>query len=496
MPEVKQDRFGTFGLWLSAVLLSLTGFAYVFSLAIGYWIVCRFGRIPAWLIVSNMFESPSVLPFSDIMLLVLSVLAALIFAAAIGSLYMIGCRRLRIRYGSIAPFGFAVFAFSLIVYASSGAFDMLDGWFSIRHEIACRSVKSDYFRRNFHPVDPRSVTFSAKKMNLVVIISESLEERFAEGALEGENLLPELVKWRQGCFHADSQCQIAGASFTSAALTSFFYGIPRVRLDGSVMLQDTGMYPKFSVPSIWDVFLTNGYACAYVQGGTFEFGSKGRLFPQSGDFRKLGFDDLKDDPEYQSEPDKNYFGVNDEVMFKYLKRETIRLAEGGKPFVLFGLTMNPHCPNGWCSAFAPRGKHGLLAESILAQDRMISEYVRWLEGLECSSDTVVVVLGDHFYWARNFAGTTPRRVFNAVRVPGADVSPFKRPRRFAAIDWAPTFIELAGGVLPDEGRFGMGVSLLRDTKSLLEDIEESKFDDEMQSSLSDYWDIVLKRQWR
>lgn len=80
-----------------------------------------------------------------------------------------------------------------------------------------------------------------------------------------------------------------------------------------------------------------------------------------------------------------------------------------------------------------------------------------------------------------------------MRVPGATESPFVRPRRFATFDWAPTFVELVGGRLPGDGRFGMGVSLLRDTKSLLEAVPESEFDDRLQSSHSDYWDVVFSK---
>lgn len=478
---------------LLAVPLFLLGFSYAFSLSVGGWIVCRFGRIPFWLIVANAFESPAVLPVRDILILGSALPLSIGVGLSLAVAFVALCRRCGARYGKLAALAVALAMYAAMAYAAHEAYDLLDGWFAIRNEIACRRVKSDYFARNFKRVSPADVTYGDRRMNLVVILSESLEEGFAEGALGGENLLPGLVEWRKGGFRADTQCQIAGASFTSAVLTSLFYGIPRVRLDGSVALQDTERYPRFSIPSIWDVFLAHGYACAYVQGGTFEFGSKGRLFPETGDFRKLGFSDLCNDPAYLAEPEKNYFGVNDNVMFRYLKRESVRLMNGGKPFVLVGLTLDPHCPDGWCSAFVPRGNRGKLAESILAQDRMICDYLDWLEKKSCASNTVVVVLGDHYYWGREFRGDTPRRVFNAVRMPGTKDSPFKRPRRFSAIDWAPTLIELTGGVVPEEGRFGMGVSLLRETPTLLESSEVSRFDNEMQMSLSDYWDIVLRK---
>ena len=479
--------------YLFGAVFFFAGFSQALSLAAGFWIVRRYGPIPAWVIVSNMFESPSVLPSGDILLLGGSVFAALLYGTLVAGVYTMLCRRLGSRNGSFACVAFTVLMALVMSLGSAGAFNRLDGWFSIRHEIACRRVKSDYFAKNFHRVEPASVVFGEHRRNLLVIVSESLEERFAEGALGGENLLPELTEWRRDCFHADTQCQVAGASFTAAALTSMFYGVPRLRLDGSVLRQDSVWYPRFSIPSIWDVFLSHGYAGAYVHGGKWEFASTGRLFPEHGDLRLLGFDDMCDDPDYLVEPEKETYGINDEVMFKYLKRETERLLEGEKPFVLFCSTINPHCPAGWCSAFVPRGNRGILAESILAQDRMIREFLRWFELQPRAEDTVIVVVGDHFYWGKNFSGRTPRRVFNAVRVPGATESPFVRPRRFATFDWAPTFVELVGGRLPGDGRFGMGVSLLRDTKSLLEAVPEVEFDDLLQSSHADYWDLVLRQ---
>lgn len=481
------------GRWGGCFLLFTVGFAYVLPLAVGFWIVHRYGRIPFWMIVSNMFESPSALPVRDLLLLSCAVLSALVTGSLVAVSGLVLARILTRRFGLTVTACVAVLAAAVLASCGLRVFDKLDQWFAIRHEIACRRVKSDYFAKNFHRVDPASVIFGERRRNLLVIVSESLEERFVEGAVAGENLLSGLVEWRNGGFHADQQCQIAGASFTAAALTSIFYGIPRLRLDGSILFQDSRHYPRFSVPSIWDVFLSHGYAGAYVHGGKWEFASTGRLFPESGDLRLLGFDDMCDDPDYLAEPVKEQYGVNDEVMFKYLKRETERLLDGEKPFALVCSTINPHCPEGWCSAFAPRGNRGILAESILAQDRMICDFLRWFESQPRAKDTVIVVVGDHFYWGRTFYGQTPRRVFNAVRVPGATESPFVRSRRFATFDWAPTLIELAGGRLPGDGRFGMGVSLLRDTKTLLEDIFEADFDDQMQSSLSDYWDLVLEK---
>lgn len=43
-----------------------------------------------------------------------------------------------------------------------------------------------------------------------------------------------------------------------------------------------------------------------------------------------------------------------------------------------------------------------------------------------------------------------------------------RDRSFATSDWAPTLVELSGGVLPAEGAFGLGRSQLRENQLVRE----------------------------
>lgn len=465
------------------------------SLLVGTWVCMRYGGISIWLILTHMHESPTVLPLKDFLLLLGAVVSSVVVGALVASACHVLARTIpggKGRSGLRQLFVYLLF-YSAFFYCFNGVWGVLDSWFAISYEIECRSRKSDFFKTNFVSVDPASVTFSMRGKNLLIIVSESLEEGFSNGMVGNgeENLLPSLVDWRRSAFHASIQRQVSGANYTSAALTALMYGIPRQLLDGSVRLQDHENYPRFCCTSIWDVFLANGYQCEYIQGGNFKFGSKGRLFPENGALKLIGFDDLKNDSDYLKEPDKHTYGVNDEVMFKHLKEEVLSLQSGDAPFVLMALTMNTHCPDGWRSSFKAPRHSNKLAAVILDQDAMIADFLKWFESLPCAKDTVVVVLGDHLYWGGEWLPESERTVFNAVKIPWMGKSPFKENRIFATFDWAPTFIELAGGIVPGDGSFGLGKSLLRDTPTVLEKNDLEYYESEIRASHADYWRMVL-----
>ena len=473
---------------MAAAIIFLLVFSSAIAWSAGAWVVERFGQIKFWIILEHITESPRVLPVSDLWLLIGLIAFSLALAALISAAFVVLKKTVLARYGRMASCVVSAVFVSAMIYESYGVFEQLDGWFSIRFEINCRRVRSAYFAKNLHCVEPTCVTFRSARRNLIVIVSESLEEGFTEGVLCGENLLPELTEWRNGALHFNCQVMVDGASFTSAALTSMMYGIPRHQLNADKNLMS---YPKYSVPSIWDVFLANGYNCMFVHGGDFEFGSIGRLLPEHEHFKRIGYDDLKNEPDFLRERNPPRFGINDEVLFTRLKIETERLARADKPFALMTITTNSHGPEGWRSAFAEPSGRGILADSILTQDRLISGYIKWLKAKGYDQNTVIVVLGDHHYWGREWRGKSARRVFNAVEVPKSASLPTLRNRPFATFDWAPTFIELAGGELPGEGRFGMGVSLLRETTTLMETVAVEDFNREMQSSLTDYRKLVF-----
>lgn len=459
------------------------------SFLVGSWIVWRFGEVSVWLIMMHADESPSVLPTADIVLLAGIIVLSVLVGGAVSFFCGLCMRNLNRRFGWIASsLGLALFCAALGM-CGVGVFNSLDSWFSIRYEISCRALHSDFFRTNFVRINPADVEFPTRK-NIIVIVSESLEERFADGLAGSGNLIPELSKWRSENFSITKQCQVSGANFTSGALAAMMYGIPKMLLTGDEWNHDTDSCLQFNVPSIWDVFIAGGYNCAYVQGGTFEFGAKARLFPQSAAMHCLGCSDMDKDPDYLAEPRKHPFGVNDEVMVKCLKQELLALASKPGPFAVMALTMNTHCPYGWRSAFRPQRHEHSVPDSIMEQDTIVAGFLQWVSEQEFANDTVVVVVGDHlFMGSRN--SSDRQSVFNAVHIPGSPANPFGRVRTFSTLDWAPTFLELAGAVLPGDGSLGLGKSLLRDTPTLLEKVDLATYEREIRASHADYWRIVF-----
>ena len=449
-----------------------------------------FGKVTLWQVIANIGEPISVLtPQLRLLAYVCFAIGAAVFLIVAAGHYLL-VRRYRSAFGGhgvlLVNYCFALFV-PVFLYAS---FEYLDTQLDLRYEIDCLRHRSTLFRDELVQVDPSGVTFPSKKRNLIVIAGESLEESFADGAAFGTNALPRLTEWRRRHGAFGQMHTVHGADHTICALVGMTYGVPRLRTYQDFCLVSYVNYPEILLPSAWDVWLRNGFACKFVKGGSIRFACTDKVFKAVPGVELRDTSSYDEDPDYLKEPDKHPFGVNDEVVIeKHLRRETLELAESDRPFVLVVWTLNTHCPYGWTSAFRPHRHEDQLADAVLQTDAMVGDYLDWVEEQPFAENTSVVVIGDHTLHAA--LGSVPmdvRRPFNAVSVRGG--TRFDGRHDFAAFDFAPTFLELTGAELED-GRFGIGKSLLEKEPTLLDRIGKKKYEDEIRSCGADFRRIAF-----
>lgn len=479
-------------------LIGLITFLYALLFSSACWIFYYFGPVSFWQIAAHCFESPKYLPSGAIVVIVLNLLLCAAIAASVGVLIfrLFEMSRKRIgRFGGITVVTLSTIATGLIGYE---LFWWGDTTFNLRQILANELTPTSLFTDYCRVTSSLAVDTAAKRKNLIVIISESLEQGFAEGLECGENLIPELADWQSHHHRFLGQKQVLGTDYTAGALMSFFYGIPKITYVKMCLDRLDGNYPRLAVPSIWDIFLTKGYDCLYCQGGDYEFASKKNLFPVHERMRLIGQTELENDPAYASERGHPFFGVQDKITIRRFKAELTELSRDERPFAAVLLTLDTHGPYGWVDSSESVHYESRVANSVAVQGRLLAELLDWLSRQPFYANTSVVVVGDHLFWYNDRAVTNGRVVYNAVKpfdgFVGFDSSSgsFSKHTAFAAFDWAPTLLELAGMEIPD-GRFGLGTSLLDKTPTLLEQVGVSGFERLLQGSAYDFQKVCLKK---
>ena len=453
------------------------------------WILPEFGEVTLWQVLAYVGEPISLL--SDELqrqarLCYMLSGAVLVFVFGV---YLLLSRWFRSRF---RVRGLVVLNASFLIFSMEATYAVymyLDGLLGITYEIRCRMMPSSLLKDEFRWVDPDAVTFGARRRNLLVLVGESIEDSYVDGRAYGVNLMPRLGDWRSRHDRFGTMESVHGTDHTICSLFGMVYGSPRLQTDGVPRSVSFSHYPESVMPNAWRIWLNNGFACRFVQGGEIAFACTDKVFRAVPGVVVHDKAHFEADPDYLKESRPNRFGVNDAVVIgKHLRGETEELARQGKPFVMIVWTLDTHC-SGWASELQARRHPDTLAHAIMQTDDLLSDYLAWFERQPFAAETAVVVIGDHVgHTSFDSLPKNMRHPYNALSVPGLKGVPLHRS--FASFDLAPTFLELTGARLPD-GRFGLGTSLLREQPTLLERIGRKRYEDEIRACGIDYRRIAF-----
>ncbi len=369
------------------------------------------------------------------------------------------------------------------------------------------NFNSTFVEQNFKSVPISQVRFPDKKKNLVLIISESLENTYMRKDLFNENLLENLSRLQGENLTFKQRSQVYGTGWTIAALTSIFYGIPQIPRYSYKTKQQTLTDTYYDIPSIYDYLNANDYRCAYMQGGHIEYTGKNNLFFNR-DFIELDhFDTLSESPLYKQNKAPFTWGVNDEILFHHAKEKTMALAASDQPFFLCLLTVDTHAPHGYLPPHHTV-ETDYFRKVIRMQDKMINDYVDFLKKQSFYKDTVVVILGDHLAMRNDLTDileeegiiihgtstleTSSRTAYNVFINSEITV---KRPadsRYFTSFDLMPTLLHALGAQWGSD-QIHMGVSLYGTSNTLLEKYDPMYYCDEMLKNNSFYISLLKKK---
>ncbi len=120
------------------------------------------------------------------------------------------------------------------------------------------------------------------------------------------------------------------------------------------------------------------------------------------------------------------WGFEDSTLFTFAKEELIELSATSEPFALYLLTTDTHfqMPHEFVDINICPDLENNARNSFTCSDRIIGEFVSWLQQQDFYHNTTIVILGDHLSM-RMFDANSHRRIYNAFINPHFSITPTK-----------------------------------------------------------------------
>ena len=328
----------------------------------------------------------------------------------------------------------------------------------------------------------------AKRPNLILIISESLEATFRnEGTFE-QNLLLELESLRKAGDVCEEHMEVRGSHYTIASMYSLHYGLPLLYFQAMSGAPTQRNVFAGNAVSIFDVLDAHGYNILHLQGTSLKFAAQGEMFAHLRHARCIGLENFVGD-EY---PVRQSWGLYDQDLFDRARKEAAELARVEQPFALSIQTIDNHFGN----SLQPGEKafYGDARDIIRLQSRIIADFVTWCRQQEFAENTVIAIIGDHNMMVKSIGHITlpekkDRRIFNCILNAKCQI-PMRR-HLASEFDFAPTLLDALSFQWPDFS-LGLGRSLYRENPTILDTLGVDGWNREARKGFQGYARLIRK----
>lgn len=338
---------------------------------------------------------------------------------------------------------------------------------------------SDFYEKEYVAPEQVNISFPTKR-NVLVIALESIEDAYTNRDMFGPNgLIPNIEKLERQNVSFGRYNTIMGLTHTIAAITGFTTGLPLLYTSYKNVEKMVG------ATGIGTIFADNGYRTYAIFPASGNFSRKSNFMSQK------GFQHIIDGTEiYDTLPEpkpsvKPFGGVDDAVLFEYAKPVISDIIKDKKPYFLFMETINTHLKGYATDTCTAMGFEQTTFDDIIrCDDKIISDFVKWFR--QRDPGAVVILLNDHRQHGGNdmadILDTLDERNMANVFINTPIFKGVDLMRPVSAMDFFPTIIEAAGGII-DGCRLGMGVSLgarCAAVKTLRERYEADELDAKIQ----------------
>ena len=332
------------------------------------------------------------------------------------------------------------------------------------HVLFQKPVDSELYRGHYANPDSVQITAPQQPMNLIVIFLESMETNFARYTPEIDSL------FKQWGF-APGGVNVSGTSWTIAGITGKLCGIP---LNMPMGIEEYhGKLPTYlpHASCLMNILANQGYEQVYVQGSSGDF-------TQKRDFWKVHGNVAIHDIEYFKEAGKIpqdykvFWGFEDRKLYGFVKVELDSLAERGKPFALYMLTVDTHQPFGYTDELCQEkitDEQGKFPQALRCASAQLSEFLDWARKQPWFANTVISVMGDHSMDMLSAKANIPphEQLYWTNFILNSTLPLPPKERQYSSLDMFPTLLEAMGFSLESRA-MGLGKSLYSNEPTLLE----------------------------
>ena len=187
-----------------------------------------------------------------------------------------------------------------------------------------------------------------------------------------------------------------------------------------------------------------------------------------------------------------WWGFEDKKLYEYSKDKLIELAEENEPFNFTLLTVDTHPSDGYLDETCESNYEYQYADVISCADKMLNEFITWVQKQDFYENTTIVIAGDHLYMENSdFIDTLSkdnRYVYNVI-INSVEENE-NNNREYSALDLFPTTLASLG-VEIEGNKLGLGVNLFSGEETLIEKYDYYYFMDEMNKRSIFYDDCIL-----
>ena len=394
--------------------------------------------------------------------------------------------------------------FSICLFLLS--FGVLNYFLNVSEFVKNQIVTSKFIENNYSNPSETKLVFPKKKMNIVHIYLESGESTLQDKQNGGEfniNYIPEMTALEKNNISFSNNNAMKGAhvteggGFTTGGMVAQECGLPmKTDMQNQDNINKAFSKANYFLPgatSIGDILYKEGYNNFYACDQNWAFGGIKSYYEQHGKYKHLDYWQAVKEGKI-SEDYFEWWGFEDEKLYKYAKEKVLALANKNKPFNFTMATMDTHQLDGFVCDLCKKEHEDQYGNVWSCASRQVYDFVEWLKKQPFYNNTVIVITGDHCSMAPTFFkkhDIDPKQRFVYNTFINSKIKPQKeKNRRFTTLDIYPTMLA-AMGVKIEGNKLGLGVNLFSDKKTLSEEYGYEYLDKELKKKSKFYNDNIM-----
>lgn len=243
-------------------------------------------------------------------------------------------------------------------------------------------------------------------------------------------------------------------------------------MENSYMSKDLGGMEEINLIPKLTQLANEGYEQTVMVGANAKFGGLEYLFSSHGNYKVMDYNYAIKNGLLPNNY-RQFWGFEDDKLYKFAKDEITRLYNTGKPFNITLETADTHTP-GYVSPQIENVFNNQYANAIYYSQNEVYKFVQWIKQQPFYDNTTIILIGDHLSMCSDFFKNVNknynRTQYNLIINPSPELEISKtrfNNRIWSNYDMYPTVLA-AMGVKIDGNRLALGTNLFSNEPTVFE----------------------------